>query len=177
MGKSKSDHNEGQEDYKKCGGQAKENPLTEALNPSYDPPSDADRKEQYDKGWDNAKEQSESSGGSSSSGSSGGLCFISTACVVARGLPDNCLELRTLRNFRDTFVRGLPQGERIVQDYRTTAPRIVTAITARQDSVAVFNDLYTRLVERSVALVQSGKLREAFINYQGIVQELKETYL
>lgn len=130
----------------------------------------------HDKGWhDGVKDQGSS--GSSSGGSSGGLCFISTACVVAKGLPDDCLELRTLRNFRDGFVRNLPQGQEIVQDYYATAPRIVQAIAARQGSDAVYTNLYTRLVERSVALIQAGKLQQAFANYQGIVRELKEQYL
>ena len=33
-----------------------------------------------------------------------GLCFLTTACVEARGLPDNCLELHILRKFKGRFV-------------------------------------------------------------------------
>lgn len=48
-------NNEGEKDYKKCGGQANSNPITEFFHPSYKPPSGHEK--EYKAGWDNAKKQ------------------------------------------------------------------------------------------------------------------------
>src|SRR6185295_8850185 len=37
-----------------------------------------------------------------------GLCFITTACAQAQGLPDDCEELTVLRGLRDDYIRQLP---------------------------------------------------------------------
>jgi hypothetical protein len=47
-------HDKGGQDYSKSGGQAS-NPITEIFHPTYNPPSGY--KEEYGKGWDNAKKQ------------------------------------------------------------------------------------------------------------------------
>jgi hypothetical protein len=52
-----SPHNKGESDYKKSGGQVNSNPITEFVNPSYNPPSDPKGTKEYKAGWDNAKKQ------------------------------------------------------------------------------------------------------------------------
>ncbi len=49
-------HNKGEKDYSDCEGQVDPNPITELVHPGYDPPSG--QKDAYDKGWNNAKDQS-----------------------------------------------------------------------------------------------------------------------
>ncbi len=167
MGKS-SDHEKGQKDYKKCGGQADSNPITEFFHPSYKAPSDHDRKEQYDKGWGNAKEQHESSSSS--------VCFITTACVEAAQLPDDCLELTTLRNFRETYVRSLPKGNEMLEEYQRIAPHILEKINAQPQRQQIYAALFQR-VRTSVESILAGKPQEAFENYKNVVAELKAQYL
>ncbi len=135
------------------------------------------RKEADKEAGDKYRENEPDSSGSSSSGGGKSGCFISTACVVARGLPDDCLELKTLRTFRDTYVKGLPEGHRIVADYYTTAPLITKKIDGSKNRNLIYGDLYDRLVARSVNLIQAGKPDEAFKNYQSIVEGLKASYL
>ena len=48
------------------------------------------------------------SGHGSSSGTDG--CYLTSACVMAKGLPDHCEELETLRVFRDEYLAGQPGG-------------------------------------------------------------------
>lgn len=47
--------NKGEKDFKKSGGQAKTNPITEFVHPTYNPPSG--REKEYKSGWENAKKQ------------------------------------------------------------------------------------------------------------------------
>lgn len=105
-----------------------------------------------------------------------GPCFISTACVVARGLPDDCRELAVLRRFRDELSRSEP-GRTAVQEYYRDAPEIVASIDASPDPGSVYRDLYEGLVRRCVGLIERGRPRAAFDTYRRIVHELKQTYV
>ena len=109
--------------------------------------------------------------------SSGGGCFITTACVEAKGLPDDCEELNTLRIFRDEFVCSLPEGDRIIQEYYEIAPRILAGISKTANSNDVYVDLYERLVKKSLELISADKKDEAYANYLLVVNELRERYL
>ena len=104
-------------------------------------------------------------------------CILTTACIRARGLPDNCLELTTIRAFRDDYLKREPTGQAIVADYYATAPHIVAAINQDPLGPLVYADLYDRLVVRAVELIQAGHHQEALTYGLGIYGELKQRYL
>lgn len=104
-------------------------------------------------------------------------CFITSACVEAQGLSDDCLELSVIRNFRDTYVRSHPQGEHLLAEYYRIAPIIVQRIDTSPERGKIYGDLFDKLVRRSLALIQEEKKEEAFKNYQVIVEELRGKYL
>jgi hypothetical protein len=106
-----------------------------------------------------------------------GSCFLTTACTQYKGLPDDCYELRTLRTFRDNYMRGLAGGGALIEEYYAIAPAIVTAIKANDDFYMVIKNLYDNLVMGSIRLIEAGKNREALENYKQIVMALKERYL
>jgi hypothetical protein len=101
-------------------------------------------------------------------------CFLSTACVSARGLADNCVELTTLRRFRDQYLLSTPAGKQLVEEYYRIAPAICTAIETRADAGRVYDHLYRELVEPSVALVESGQLDEALLRYRRVTLALRD---
>jgi hypothetical protein len=104
-------------------------------------------------------------------------CFITSACVEARGLNDNCIELSALRWWRDSYVRGLPHGTAVIDDYYEVAPRVVRAINCSSDKRGIYDYLYKALVLKTVELIADGKKEEAFANYCGIVCDLKANYI
>lgn len=53
--KGREAHNKGEKDFKKSGGLANLNPITEIFHPTYSPPSGQEKS--YKAGWDNAKKQ------------------------------------------------------------------------------------------------------------------------
>ena len=103
-------------------------------------------------------------------------CFITTACVEARGLPDHCPELNVVRAFRDCYIKGLPDGEEIVSEYYKVAPNIVAGINKAENRDAVYLDLYEQLVS-NIRLIYSGKYNEVLSNYFRLLNELKQRYL
>ena len=104
-------------------------------------------------------------------GSSG--CFLTSACTEARGLPDDCEELTTLRTFRDGYMKSLPQGQADICEYYHTAPAIVAKIRALPNAKEIFDRIYTELVLPCVELIHAGKNEEAYIKYRNYVKLLQ----
>ena len=103
-------------------------------------------------------------------------CFISTACVEVKGLPDDCEELKCLRKFRDEFVKNLPDGEEVLREYHEIAPKIIAEIEKREDKKDIYQELFDRIMV-SVNLIKNGKDKKAFLNYREMVKELKKQYI
>ena len=113
--------------------------------------------------------------GNMSSGSSG--CYLTSACVKAMGLSDDCQELTTLRNFRDTYIRALPNGNDFITEYYNIAPHIVKAIDSLKNSKEIWESVYAELVIPCVYLINEEKRAEAFEAYQKYTKKLQKEYL
>ena len=109
-------------------------------------------------------------------GSSDG-CFLTSSCVEARGLSDDCNELTTLRRFRDGYMRSRPTGSADICEYYHIAPIIVEKIKQSPNAMEVFERLYSELVLPCVALIESGKNEEAYIAYRDYTKMLQKKYI
>lgn len=109
--------------------------------------------------------------------SGGGGCFLTSACVEAKGFPDDCHELTVLRKFRDEYLRPLPEGEAEIAEYYDIAPKIVAAIKSREDSLSIFSDIYDDLVVPCINHIESNKNECAYNLYKSFVLQLKLQYL
>lgn len=135
----------------------------------------------YDKGFKEGVQHKDSSSDSSSSGSSdkgsdsgsGKGCYLTTACVNARGLPDNCLELNVLRNFRDRILLQNLTGRKAVKEYYKMAPEIVQSINERDNSMEIWNSVYQD-IRKAVQMVLSGDFNRAFEHYKKMTLRLKK---
>ena len=104
-------------------------------------------------------------------------CFLTSACTEARGLPDNCEELTTLRAFRDGYMKSLPNGQADICEYYHIAPAIVDKIRALPNAREIFDSIYTELVLPCVDLIRAEKNEEAYTKYRDYVKLLQEQYL
>ena len=78
--------------------------------------------------------------------------FLTTACTVAQGLPDDCDELETLRWFRDNWLSRQPGGESAIRHYCEVSPQIVEKINNDSDEPSLFDILYHQMILPSVSL-------------------------
>ena len=106
---------------------------------------------------------------------SGGLCFITTACAEAAGLPDNCTELETMRYLRDEYLAKSEEGKRMIQEYYEIAPSIVEKIRREENSNEVFSGIFSD-IRKIVSLVKTGDLESATAHYKEMVLGLKQKY-
>lgn len=107
--------------------------------------------------------------------SSGG-CYLTSACVEAKGLPDDCPELTTLRRFRDTWLANQPGGKEEIQHYYQVAPAIVAAIQTKENAKEIFDDIYRSLILPCVTLIQEGKMDETWKLYRETTEKLQAQY-
>lgn len=106
-----------------------------------------------------------------------GMCYITTACVEAANQPDDCLELETLRYFRDNFVANSPNGKKLIEDYKQISPKIVESIKKKPNSHKIFSDIFENDIEEAVSLINNGKYEDALSLYVNMTNRLKNEYL
>lgn len=101
-------------------------------------------------------------------GLSGG-CFITTAVTQASGKPDDCMELQTLRKFRDEFLLATEDGTALVKHYYAVAPTIVDAIKASPQAASTFNYLAQNFIYPAIQHIGAGNPAEAAGLYMAMV--------
>ena len=121
------------------------------------------------------KPSSSKSGSHPGSGSEG--CYLTSACVAARGLSDHCEELQTLRSFRDGYLASQPGGRAEIEQYYATAPAIVEAINKSPNAAAVWNTVYEELVKPCVQMIHANKNAQAHQLYKSYANKLARQYL
>ena len=118
-------------------------------------------------------------GGSGSSGNNSGTsgCYLTTACTLAKGLPDNCNELETLRAFRDSYLKNRPNGESDIREYYEIAPKIVTAINKLPDANNIWSRVYSELIIPCISFIKGNENEKAYSMYKNYTNDLKVKYL
>lgn len=104
---------------------------------------------------------------------SGGGCFLTTACVSHKGLPDNCRELTAMRRLRDEWLRHQPGGQAEIDRYYRIAPGIVEKIKARPDRSSVLDALYNDHILPCTEAVEAGEMEKAYRLYKNMIQEME----
>jgi len=129
----------------------------------------------YGSKWGDFSNLDKTNGSGSGSGSTG--CFITSACIKAAGLPDDCEELTTLRWFRDHYMKNVPSGAEDIQEYYRIAPKIVSAINCRDDADSVWKRIYQNLIQSCVRLIKAGDYSKTYELYKRYTLRMKELYL
>jgi hypothetical protein len=104
-------------------------------------------------------------------------CFLTTACVQERNLPDNCDELETLRYLRETYIRKQEGGTELLSHYRFIGPALISNINQFQNRSLVYDHIYNNLIIPSVKLIKEQKFNEATSFYKEFVIALEAKYL
>lgn len=99
------------------------------------------------------------SGHGSSSGTDG--CYLTSACVAAQNMPDDCEELQILRSFRDHYLANQPGGMEEIEQYYAIAPRIVASINQRADAAFIWKCIHEDLIVPCVRVIREGENEEA----------------
>ena len=103
-------------------------------------------------------------------------CYFTAACTEYYGLPDDCYQLQTLRNFRDNVLLKTKIGKEIVSLYYTVAPSIVVKIKKSSNPELEFKNIFNH-VNNACSLIEQNKNKEARNCYIEMVNYLIVKYL
>lgn len=109
-------------------------------------------------------------------GSSSGGCYLTSACVYAKGLPDDCYELQTLRFFRDSWLNRTETGRNEIKKYYDIAPRIVSRINETDDKKNTYEMIYEKMVKPCVRFIEQKQYQETLELYRNMTLLLEEKY-
>jgi hypothetical protein len=113
--------------------------------------------------------------GHGASGSTSSGCFLTSACVQYAGLPDDCLQLSILRDFRDGYMSKLNNGKQLIAEYYKVAPRIVEEIDKSDERGDIYGAIF-KMVIRCVGSIQSGHKKRALEIYSRHCLALKREF-
>lgn len=108
--------------------------------------------------------------------SSTGFCYLTSACVDYFGKPDNCFELKTLRKFRDEYMKKTTEGCKLVKEYYEIAPKIVIAINGSSDKDKYYHYIYD-IITQCVEFILHGRNIEAQNEYINMTKTLSAELL
>jgi hypothetical protein len=105
------------------------------------------------------------------------LCFVTTA--VCRGLdqPQDCRELVMMKQYRDTYLLGQPDGERLIHEYYDIAPTIVKRIEKEASPEEKYLYLWNHYIRHCVELLEDNRQEQCREVYETMMNELKEEYM
>jgi len=103
-------------------------------------------------------------------------CYFTTACTEFYGLPDDCYQLQTLRQFRDIYMSNDQKDIELVKLYYKVAPSIVRKIKLTGNSFNEFEMIFKH-VNDACSLIELDKITQAKELYIEMVNGLIKKYL
>lgn len=104
-----------------------------------------------------------------------GDCFITTACTSFYGLSDDCYQLQTLRKFRDGYLSKSSESKKLIKQYYSVAPALVTLLKADSDRRKLFADIFMK-INSACAALELKQYEEAKRIYIDAVKDLLNRY-
>lgn len=102
-----------------------------------------------------------------------GGCFLTTACVEAMGLPDNCWALELARKFRDVYMAQNLERAKEIQEYYEVAPKIVKEVDKISNAKSMWKKFFWTDIVPFVDAVEQGNMDIAHNRYRAFMAKAK----
>ena len=103
----------------------------------------------------------------------GSFCFITTAVCEGLGKPDDCYELTTLRNYRDTWLSKIEGGMALIEEYYKIAPLIVSQIQKSDRYEEYCDKLLHEYINPCLEMIERQEFEECKEKYKDMVMAAK----
>ena len=104
-------------------------------------------------------------------------CYITTACIVAKGYVRDYTIIKTMRKFRDEYMNISPSRQSMVKNYYLNAPKVVEEITKAPNSNQIFTKIYKEMVLPTYEAIINNKKDEACQIYYDYFLKLCKEYV
>ena len=105
------------------------------------------------------------------------FCYITTAVCRSLGRPDDCYELNTLRDYRDSYLLSTDEGREIVQEYYNIAPTIVKRIDKKAEADEIYENIWKTYLSPCITMIENGENEKCRDLYSSMVRKLEARYL
>lgn len=105
------------------------------------------------------------------------LCYVTTAVCNSLGKPEDCEEIRLLKNYRDTYLSNEPDGKELIDKYYDIAPTIVNRINKSEDSGAIYKQIYNNYINPCIRYIESDRMAECKDLYVKMMHNLNDKYM
>ena len=106
-----------------------------------------------------------------------GGCFITSACIRAMNLPEDCIELTTFHKFRDEYLVKSQKGRTFIDIYYTASKDILENIINKEPNPEeILKNIYYRWIILITKEMQSQNYNLALSIGVSMVKELYEKY-
>lgn len=105
------------------------------------------------------------------------FCYITTAVCRSLGRPDDCYELNTLRDYRDSYLLSSDEGREMVQEYYNIAPTIVKRIDKKAEADKIYKDIWNTYLSPCITMIENGENEKCRDLYSSMVRKLEAQYL
>ena len=105
------------------------------------------------------------------------FCYITTAVCRSLGRPDDCYELNTLRDYRDSYLLSTDEGRKIVQEYYNIAPTIVKRIDKKAEADEIYENIWKTYLSPCITMIENGENEKCRDLYSSMVRKLEARYL
>lgn len=105
------------------------------------------------------------------------FCYITTAVCKSLGRPDDCYELNTLRDYRDSYLLSTDEGKEMVQEYYNIAPTIVKRIDKKKESDKIYEEIWKTYLSPCITMIENGENEKCRDLYSSMVRKLEAQYL
>lgn len=105
------------------------------------------------------------------------FCYITTAVCRSLGRPDDCYELNTLRDYRDSYLLSTDEGREMVQEYYNIAPTIVKRIDKKAEADEIYENIWKTYLSPCITMIENGENEKCRDLYSSMVRKLEARYL
>lgn len=103
-------------------------------------------------------------------------CYITTAVCQSLNKPDDCEELRMLRDYRDHYLMEIKDGKAVIREYYDVAPTIVKHINKQENAEEIYHKIYDKYLSECISLLRGGDKLRCKKVYTEMVYELEAKF-
>lgn len=105
------------------------------------------------------------------------LCYVTTAVCRSLNKPEDCYEIKLLKEYRDKYLILTENGEELVKRYYDIAPTIVKRIDKSDKPEEKYRYIWERYLKLCIAYIESGQRERCGKEYIKMIEELQEQYV
>lgn len=103
-------------------------------------------------------------------------CFLTTLACEVLEYEDDCYELETLRDFRESYLEGLSWGKHLLERYEEYSLLLVPLVREDYDSKRTCQFVMDKYIRVAVKCVEQQNFIKAVEIYRGMISYLAEKY-